>query len=242
RRRRFRAGRAVASRGRGRAHHPGRSRAVVRGPLSASRARSFRPAGVTPARARPLRPAADAADHGRLRPAPRRGTRVRRRPAQRRRRCRGSRVPRTDPRLRLSDEGHPGGSRVRARDRRFRATARGWWAHVVTAAAPGIRCEFLYEIAMDAEVDDLGDTPLGRRRIVRVTGGTFEKPRLRGTVLPGGGDWLVERRDGVRALDVRITLRTDDGALIFARYPGLFHAGAGVMERVARGELVDPSE
>ena len=54
----------------------------------------------------------------------------------------------------------------------------------------GISTELLYEIAMDAEVDDLGPTPLGRRRIVRVTGGTFEGPRLRGTVLPGGGDWL----------------------------------------------------
>jgi hypothetical protein len=108
--------------------------------------------------------------------------------------------------------------------------------------ADGVRTELLYEIAMDAEIDDLGETPLGHRRIVRVTGGTFEGPRLRGTVLPGGGDWLVERRDGVRALDVRITLRTDDDALIFAHYPGLFHAGPGVMDRLLRGEAVDPSE
>ena len=71
-----------------------------------------------------------------------------------------------------------------------------------------VRTELLYEIAMDAEIEDLGRTPLGHRRIVRVTGGTFEGPRLR-------GDWLVERADGVRQLDVRITLRTDDGALIF---------------------------
>jgi hypothetical protein len=106
----------------------------------------------------------------------------------------------------------------------------------------GVRTELLYEIAMDAEIDDLGQTPVGHRRIVRVTGGTFEGPKLRGTVLPGGGDWLVERGDGVRALDVRITLRTDDGALIYARYPGLFHAGPGVMERLLRGEPVDPWE
>jgi len=105
-----------------------------------------------------------------------------------------------------------------------------------------VRTELLYEIAMDAESDDLGQTPLGHRRIVRVTGGTFEGPRLRGTVLPGGGDWLVERADGVRQLDVRITLRTDDGALIYAHYPGLCHAGPGVMARLLRGETVDPSE
>ena len=106
----------------------------------------------------------------------------------------------------------------------------------------GVRSELLYEIAMDAEIDDIGRTPLGHRRIVRVTGGTFEGPRLSGTVLPGGGDWLVERADGVRQLDVRITLRTDDGALIFAHYPGLFHAAPGVMDRLLRGEPVEPSE
>jgi hypothetical protein len=110
------------------------------------------------------------------------------------------------------------------------------------AVMDAVRTELLYEIAMDAEVDDLGQTPLGRRRIVRVTGGTFEGPRLRGTVLPGGGDWFVERADGVRQLDVRITLRTDDGALSYAHYPGLFHAGPGVMDRLLRGETVDPSE
>ena len=61
-------------------------------------------------------------------------------------------------------------------------------------------------------------------------------------MLPGGGDWLVERADGVRQLDVRITLSTDDGALIYAHYPGLFHAAPGVMDRLLRGEPVDPSE
>lgn len=108
------------------------------------------------------------------------------------------------------------------------------------AAWPGV--ELLYEIAMDADVLDIGPAPGGRRRIVRVTGGTFHGPRLRGVVLPGGGDWLVERADGSRRLDVRITLRTDDGHLIYAYYPGLFVGGPGVLERIGRGEPVSPSE
>jgi steroid delta-isomerase-like uncharacterized protein len=106
----------------------------------------------------------------------------------------------------------------------------------------GPRMDLIYEITMDAEVDDVGLTPLGHRRIVRVTGGRFAGPKLRGTVLPGGGDWLVERRDGTRVLDVRITLKTDDGHLIYAHYPGLFHATPAVMDRLARGEMVDTSE
>lgn len=105
-----------------------------------------------------------------------------------------------------------------------------------------VRTELLYEIAMDADVLDLGATPAGNRRIVVVSGGAFEGPRMKGTVLAGGGDWVVERRDGTRVLDVRITLRTDDGHLIYAHYPGLFHAGPGVMERMLRGEPVDPAE
>jgi hypothetical protein len=104
------------------------------------------------------------------------------------------------------------------------------------------RTEFLYEITMDVDVEDLGVTPAGRRRIVSVKGGTFEGPKLRGTVLPGGGDWLVERADGVRTLDVRITLRTEDGHLIYAHYPGLFHSPPDVAQRFTQGELVDPSE
>ena len=46
----------------------------------------------------------------------------------------------------------------------------------------------------------------------------------------------------MRQLDVRITLRTDDGALIYAHYPGLFHGAPAVMERLARGEPVEPDE
>lgn len=117
----------------------------------------------------------------------------------------------------------------------------GLFQQLGASPADGPRTEFLYDIVMDVDVEDLGTTPAGRRRIVSVKGGTFEGPRLKGTVLPGGGDWLVERADGVRALDVRITLRTDDGHLIYAHYPGLFHSSAIVAQELARGDLVDPS-
>src|SRR5207247_1766156 len=56
------------------------------------------------------------------------------------------------------------------------------------------------------------------------------------------GGWLVERADGSRALDVRITLRTDDGALIYAHYPGRFHSEPAVTQRLLRGDPVDPAE
>jgi hypothetical protein len=87
----------------------------------------------------------------------------------------------------------------------------------------------------------IGDTPNGARRVGLVAGGTFEGERLRGTVLPGGADWIIQRPDGVTTLDVRIVLQTDDGATIGMTYRGLRHGPAPVMEKVNKGEPVDPS-
>lgn len=88
----------------------------------------------------------------------------------------------------------------------------------------------------------LGATPFGERRIVQITGGTFEGPRLRGIVLPEGGDWLLFRHDGILQLDVRATLQTDDGHLIYMTYRGVRHGPADVIARLNRGEPVDPDE
>src|SRR5882672_3002246 len=88
---------------------------------------------------------------------------------------------------------------------------------------------------------DLGDTPLGRRRIIGITGGTFSGPRLSGRILPGGADWQVVRADGVACLDARYTLETADGALIYVNNRGYRHGPKDVIERLARGEDVDPA-
>jgi hypothetical protein len=89
---------------------------------------------------------------------------------------------------------------------------------------------------------EIGGTPRGNRRFFAVTGGSFEGPRLRGEVLPEGGDWLIIRPDGVVELDVRATLRTDDGALIYLRQTGLRRATPEVQARLARGEAVVSDE
>jgi hypothetical protein len=76
---------------------------------------------------------------------------------------------------------------------------------------------------------------------VPITGGSFYGPRLRGKVLAGGGDWTLLRSDGVLELDLRITLETDDGALIYLTSFGLRHGPPEVLAALARGEPVDPS-
>jgi len=107
---------------------------------------------------------------------------------------------------------------------------------------PEIKTELLFKITLQVPpILDLGETPYGRRRIARVAGGTFEGPKLKGRVLDGGGDWLLLRRDGVLQLDVRITLETDDQQLIYMTYRGYRHGPKDVIDRVNRGEAVDPS-
>ena len=90
-----------------------------------------------------------------------------------------------------------------------------------------LKSELLMELHADVEEGrSIGDTPHGHRVTVNVKGGKFEGPRLKGDVLPGGGDWALVRPDGALELDVRATIRTDDGDLIYMSYRGVSHRGA----------------
>src|SRR5438128_11894819 len=75
----------------------------------------------------------------------------------------------------------------------------------------------------------IGAVPHGSRVTAPIAGGHFEGPRLRGKVLPGGGDWTLLRGDGVLELDLRVTLETDDGALIHMTSFGLRDGPAEVV-------------
>ena len=87
----------------------------------------------------------------------------------------------------------------------------------------------------------IGAVPHGTRVTAPIVDGQFEGPRLRGRVLPGGGDWTLLRGDGVLELDLRLTLETDDGALIHMTSFGLRHGPPDVIAALARGERVDPA-
>jgi Protein of unknown function (DUF3237) len=71
-----------------------------------------------------------------------------------------------------------------------------------------------------AATEEIGLTPNGQLTIFPVTGGSFEGERLRGTVL-GGADWVTAAVDGTFELDLRLTLETDDGALIHMTFSGV---------------------
>jgi len=107
---------------------------------------------------------------------------------------------------------------------------------------PEIRTEFLFDLEVDLKApDDLGVTPQGNRLIAIATGGAFAGPRLQGEVLGGGGDWLIRTPRGTGNLDVRITLRTHDGALIYMTYGGRVALSDSLLARMQAGDVLDPS-
>lgn len=107
-----------------------------------------------------------------------------------------------------------------------------------------LKTEFLCTV--DAHVDwrnviDVGATPHGIRQIVYIRGGTFEGPKMKGFVLPGGGDWFVRRIDHLVEVDVRCVLRTDDKHLIYCCLRGINEMTAEVAIKAITGQSGDAS-
>jgi hypothetical protein len=112
----------------------------------------------------------------------------------------------------------------------------------LTMPTPRLRLVYRLRASVAAPLD-LGDTPQGHRRIVALSGGTFAGPELAGTLLPdGSADWQILHADGSSVGDIRYTLRTDAGALLYVQSRGLRHGPPEVLARLARGEDVAPDE
>jgi muconolactone delta-isomerase len=90
---------------------------------------------------------------------------------------------------------------------------------------------------------ELGDVAQGRRRIVPLAGGTFTGPELNGKLLPGASaDWQIVLADGTALGDIRYTLQTDGGDLLYVQSRSVRHGSAEVLARLGRGEDVDAGE
>jgi hypothetical protein len=96
-----------------------------------------------------------------------------------------------------------------------------------TADTDALRSEFLFDLTLDTQPPITIGSPGGDRVIVAVTGGSFQGPRLKGTVAAGGGDWIVQRPDRSRVVDVRIVMTTDDGQKIYVSWRGIAYIENG---------------
>jgi hypothetical protein len=109
---------------------------------------------------------------------------------------------------------------------------------------PEPRLTLVYRLEAElGEPLDLGEVSQGHRRIVPQTGGTFTGPELNGKLLPGASaDWQIVLPDGTALGDIRYTLQTDDGALLYVQSRSVRHGSAETLARLGRGEEVDASE
>jgi hypothetical protein len=98
---------------------------------------------------------------------------------------------------------------------------------------------FTIEAELDAMMS-LGRTPVGERRIIGIRGGTVHGRKFNGRVLPGGADWQVIRADGTADIQARYTIESDAGARVLIDSVGLRHGPPDVIEKLARGDNVDP--
>jgi hypothetical protein len=106
-------------------------------------------------------------------------------------------------------------------------------------AAPAL--SFVAEIRVDVgQPITVGETGAGLRRVIPILGGTVGGPRLAGRVVPGGADFQSLRADGVMELEAKYVLEATSGALIYVVNRGLRHGPAEAIERLMRGEPVDP--
>ena len=96
-------------------------------------------------------------------------------------------------------------------------------------------------IKLDTIVE-MGQGQGGTRRIIPIIGGQVSGPAFSGEIMNVGADWQTIFASGLAELDTRYAFRTDDGAVIEIRNFGYRHGPANVMQKVAAGEDVDPSQ
>jgi uncharacterized protein DUF3237 len=105
---------------------------------------------------------------------------------------------------------------------------------VVTA----LPVEHLFDMHVNLQPAQVIPTPVGTRMTFITTGGVIDGPKMRGELLPGGGDWLTVGADGTGRVDVRATLRTHDGVLVHYESRGVIKIPADGAQRLAAGEVL----
>lgn len=112
---------------------------------------------------------------------------------------------------------------------------------MTSPTVPGLEHAFSIRATIGTAVS-AGQGPLGERLHIPITGGSVDGPLLSGTILPGGSDWPLVRRDGTSHISAHYTIRASDGTPILVRNEGLRASPPDVTARLRAGEPVDPSE
>lgn len=110
-----------------------------------------------------------------------------------------------------------------------------------TIEAPQL--EFVCELKVKIDKPMIvGETAHGVRRVIPISGGTFEGPKMKGEIVNGGADWQVVRNDGVSEIEAHYTIKTNDGVFVYVKNVGMRVATPEVAAKIGRGEVVSPNE
>jgi hypothetical protein len=90
-----------------------------------------------------------------------------------------------------------------------------------------LQSEFLLDLTLETQTPHETGAGGSGRLVVPVSGGAFEGPRMKGTVIGPAGDWIGERPDGSRVVDARIVLQTDDAKAIYMSWRGIAYTPPG---------------
>lgn len=108
------------------------------------------------------------------------------------------------------------------------------------APAPALEYAFNATVTVAPPIEQ-GQADGGRKRFIPITGGSVAGPLLSGEVLAGGGDWQVIEDHGLTRIEARYFVKASDGTVIEITNPGVRVAEPAVIERLAKGEEVDPA-
>ena len=113
-------------------------------------------------------------------------------------------------------------------------------AELPVAEPPALKFVMRLSVEVAAPVE-FGEIDGVKKRMIPITGGSFEGPSVKGKVIPGGADWQYTRPDGVAVLEARYTLQTDDGHYISIVNRGFRHGVPGLAAMIASGRKVPHS-
>jgi hypothetical protein len=109
-----------------------------------------------------------------------------------------------------------------------------------SAQSPTVKVETDYLMTLELSCEP--GHPMGQKLVVNCPSGSAHGPKINGTVISPAGDWVTPVSELLYRLDVRGTLKTDDGELILVEYGGVISTSKEAFDRFAKGEVIEAKD
>ena len=107
---------------------------------------------------------------------------------------------------------------------------------------PALQTKYVFSLAIQVGAPIVaGDLGHGIRRVIPILGGQVFGDGIRGTIFPVGADFQTIRPNGLTELEAKYAFELDDGAIVYIENIGIRFGPKELLDRIARGEMVDPS-